>query len=403
MNEIEELNKLAAKDSTMNEAQLKAFKDKENEIEELKKKLKETEEQKKSQKLQPEEEYKTPNKKHHDRDSNERSRERSKSKHKRDDEKVQISDFKAKEKQTIVKTGLDAEEVIRLLKTVIESTKAGIPLDTPTLGLTGANAQQIPEELIKDLNEFQKDKISFIGSRGGSTVIQSNELNRRDKIMLMKLGLGKEFLASEPNIEKELSDPHPAWEIIFKFVVLKTADTEDNSIKIPTKLYMVLKFFTFAEWISPVWKLINPEDEKEEFYSAKPKSSYGIVRETPDQNDIDNDEKIAWKLKFRVDPSISKIKDENIVFYRYLKERMLSVDLFDAYSFFHFGTTKIPLNSLLRQGKELNSTGQEWDIWEPKYGKIIGKLQIIMSNIITVPSDPDFFRGKGKHNQPNQK
>lgn len=26
-----------------------------------------------------------------------------------------------------------------------------------------------------------------------------------------------------------------------------------------------------------------------------------------------------------------------------------------------------------------------------------------MSNIITVPSDPDFFRGKGKHNQPNQK
>ena len=61
MNEIEELNKLAAKDSTMNEAQLKALKDKENEIEELKKKLNETEEQKKSQKLPPEEEYITPN------------------------------------------------------------------------------------------------------------------------------------------------------------------------------------------------------------------------------------------------------------------------------------------------------------------------------------------------------
>ena len=82
---------------------------------------------------------------------------------------------------------------------------------------------------------------------------------------------------------------------------------------------------------------------------------------------------------------------------------MLLVDLFDAYSIFHFGTIKIPLNSLLRQGKELNSTGQEWDIWEPKYGKIIGKLQIIMNNIITVSSDPDFFIGKGKHNQPNQK
>ena len=385
MNEIEELNKLTAKDTNLQDEKLKAIKEKEDEIEELKRKLKESEEQKNSKLLKTDEDYRTPKRKHHDKNSQDRSREKSKSKHKRDrseDEKENITDFKVKEKQTIVKTGLDAEEVIRLLKTVIESTRAGIPIDTPTLGLTGASAKEIPEELIKDLNEFQKDKINFVGARGGSTVIQSNELSRKDKITLMKLGLGREFLATEPNIEKELSDPHPAWEIIFKFVVLKTAETEDNSIKIPTKLYMMFKFFTFPECTSPVWKLINPEDEKEEFSSTKTKSSYGIVRDIPDQNEVDNEEKITWKIKFRVDPSSSKIKDENVVFYRYLKERMLSVDLFDAYSFFHFGTTKISLNTLLRQGKELNSTGQECDICEPKFGKVIGKIQIIMSNLI---------------------
>lgn len=92
---------------------------------------------------------------------------------------------------------MDADEVMQLIRTVMESTNAGIPLDTRTLGKTGAVTQRIPEEFIKDLQEIQRDKVSFVGSKGGSAVLRSSALTRRDKIHLMKLGLGKGLLDSD--------------------------------------------------------------------------------------------------------------------------------------------------------------------------------------------------------------
>lgn len=88
---------------------------------------------------------------------------------------------------------------------------------------------------------------------------------------------------------------------------------------------------------------------------------------------------------------------------RYLKERVLTVDIFDANSHMHVGTAKIPLFNLLRQGKELHASGQECDVCEPKYGKLIAKMQVIMSNQVIPPDDPNFLTSKNKNHQPNQK
>lgn len=53
-------------------------------------------------------------------------------------------------------------------------------------------------------------------------------------------------------------------------------------------------------------------------------------------------------VAFSVDPSISRVKDENIRLASYLYDRFLTVDVFDADSLFLYGTCKIPMFELLR-------------------------------------------------------
>ena len=53
-------------------------------------------------------------------------------------------------------------------------------------------------------------------------------------------------------------------------------------------------------------------------------------------------------ITFEVDPSISRIKDEHLKMGEYLRERFLTVDVFDGDSLFLYGTCKIPLFELLR-------------------------------------------------------
>lgn len=105
-----------------------------------------------------------------------------------------LYDTKDKMRETVVKTGMGTDEVMKLLKTVIESTKSGVPLETQTLGASGAKTQNVSEEFINDLVKYQKDKINFVGAKGGSSVMQATSLTRRDKITLMKLGLSKGLL-----------------------------------------------------------------------------------------------------------------------------------------------------------------------------------------------------------------
>jgi len=56
-------------------------------------------------------------------------------------------------------------------------------------------------------------------------------------------------------------------------------------------------------------------------------------------------------LTFEIDPSTSFIKDENILLAKYLLSHFMIIEIYDAESRFLYGTIKIPLFDLLRQGK----------------------------------------------------
>lgn len=64
----------------------------------------------------------------------------------------------------------------------------------------------------------------------------------------------------------------------------------------------------------------------------------------------------------------------------YLRERFLTVDVFDGDSLFLYGTCKIPLFELLRQGKSTIVRAKECEMCDPDTGDFRGSLQMIMSN-----------------------
>ena len=75
-----------------------------------------------------------------------------------------------------------------------------------------------------------------------------------------------------------------------------------------------------------------------------------------------------------IDPSVSLIKDEDFEFSKYLKDRILSIDIFDADSIMHFGTAKMQLSKVMRQGEKIISKGFDLEICESNHGHVVGHL-----------------------------
>jgi hypothetical protein len=57
--------------------------------------------------------------------------------------------------------------------------------------------------------------------------------------------------------------------------------------------------------------------------------------------------------------------DEHIRLAEYLKERYLTIDLYDAETKFHYATTKIPLYFLMRQGHPSVKVSKELEMCSP--------------------------------------
>ena len=85
-------------------------------------------------------------------------------------------------------------------------------------------------------------------------------------------------------------------------------------------------------------------------------------------------------VTFDIDPSMSKVNDEHIKLAQYLKERYLTVDIFDAQTRFYFGSCKIPLFELCRQGMAKMARAKECEIYNPQTNQYNGALQLLMSN-----------------------
>ena len=115
--------------------------------------------------------------------------------------------------------------------------------------------------------------------------------------------------------------------ISFKFVALKTPFTLNSMLTtFPKKLYFTFKFFTFQT------------------ASTKTAAASSVL-------DGGNVIRI-----FDIDPSLREgleddDLDDHMQLAKYLKERVMTIDLWNGDSLMHFGTCKVPLYAFLRQGE----------------------------------------------------
>ena len=91
-------------------------------------------------------------------------------------------------------------------------------------------------------------------------------------------------------------------------------------------------------------------------------------------------------VTFNIDPSISKIDNENVRLCEYLYDRFLTVDVFDAESLFLYGTCKLPLFELLRQARGSVVRAKECEMCDPDSGDMRGAIQLIMTHAGNTPS-----------------
>jgi len=85
-------------------------------------------------------------------------------------------------------------------------------------------------------------------------------------------------------------------------------------------------------------------------------------------------------ISFDIDPSVSKITDENIKLAEYMKSQFLTVDIYNADSRFLFATAKLPMYELLRQCRESVVVAKEVEASAPDSAEWCCALQVIMDN-----------------------
>lgn len=72
--------------------------------------------------------------------------------------------------------------------------------------------------------------------------------------------------------------------------------------------------------------------------------------------------------------------EQHRIFCKYLSERVLTIDIWNGDSLMHFGTCRIPLYLLMRQGEPSKVIGQEFDIIESEFAERVGGLQLVVTN-----------------------
>ena len=85
-------------------------------------------------------------------------------------------------------------------------------------------------------------------------------------------------------------------------------------------------------------------------------------------------------VTFDIDPSVSKIENEHIKLAEYMKERLLSVDIYDSDTKFLYACARIPMFELLRQQRPFAMATKDCEACAPDTTNMRGNITIIMTN-----------------------
>jgi len=145
-----------------------------------------------------------------------------------------------------------------------------------------------------------------------------------------------------------------------------------------------MRFFTFPEvHTEPVSLRNDPRVGSESMTVVEAGKTYFLAKDRTvqmgQQVRINRDPE-DLSISFDIDPTVSKIENENMKLVEYMRERYLTVDIYDADSKFIFATAKIPMFDLLRQTKSNVVRAKEVEASAPDSSEMRASLQVIMQN-----------------------
>jgi hypothetical protein len=138
-------------------------------------------------------------------------------------------------------------------------------------------------------------------------------------------------------------------------VALKTPFTLNSMLTtFPKKLYFTFKFFTFQTASTETVFLKDPASPSV-LADAQPKMGSQYLLEKVDKTSYSATvlDGVNVIRIFDIDPSLKEgleddDVDDHMQLAKYLKERVMTIDLWNGDSLMHFGTCKIPLYAFMR-------------------------------------------------------
>ena len=209
--------------------------------------------------------------------------------------------------------------------------------------------------------ELEDEGPKRVKNEFGST----KDISERDRAHLMRSGFDEILKNPTSNIvsqsiskEKldlgaEARDSMQASNITFSFVGFRPSKSHNGPL--PSKFYFRMRFFTFSEVITDMKSLELDEDEASKPFISQPDEPNKIFfLKNENRARLDSFKQLKMykrelvNINFKIDPSQSQIADEHIRLAQYLKERRLTIEVFNGDTHFYYGSCQVPLYELCR-------------------------------------------------------
>ena len=198
----------------------------------------------------------------------------------------------------------------------------------------------------------------------------SHEMTRRDKAELLSKGIHKvtEIADNELTFEKELSNSNLAYQFMIHFSAFKPLSEVKFYGLIPNKLYFKFSILNHEEITTQVVVISKPPEKV--ISSNMPMLLFKDFKPMSEAGKNLNNKLIFYKIeikelyvRFEYDPSVNVHTDLRD-FYNHFAKKYVLIEVFDPEKVLPFGFAKLPLKSLLRQGKHsFKSLPLELDIY----------------------------------------
>ena len=276
-----------------------------------------------------------------------------------------------------------------------------IPQPIPGVPVVQKMEEDLTEEKKKELNKnidlfqsFEKLEKNLDEYRNTSQIIYDEKLKNLelDQDFYSMTSLGEKYLALpeiqesiiEYNLHKELESKNFGNLLNFQFLSFKPSKLLYKNINnIPRKIKFKTNFFNYRNLKTCTCDISLPENTSKEnlYYFGSPliltKENSGLNSISKENNDNTNSDK-EIKIAIKYDPSTDKSLDFRD-FVKFLSSKYLVVEIIDVEKGFNIGQFKIPLNDLLRKGKEKVYLTKEFPIYDDDF-VLKGYIQMLLEN-----------------------